>query len=190
MSNSQLRKSKSEIKNSTEVTLNLSSNVVGDSNDKNNFPHKLLLLINTQVSKLREAFANDSSANIKLSKTQLHKAGQSDAAIDKKMFGSGNTTLIVSNEENNDVMKIIKSLEESGSLIKDVRETIKTEAKEQKGRCFGMLLGTLSTTLLGNLWKVKVQLEQVEALLQQVKIFNAASSFNKFWNTKVILKWT
>ena len=70
MSNSQLRKSKSEIKNSTEVTLNLSSNVVGDSNDKNNFPHKLLLLTNTQVSKLREAFANGSSANVKLSKTQ------------------------------------------------------------------------------------------------------------------------
>ena len=86
--------------------------------------------------------------------------------------------------------KIITSLEESGSLIKDVRETIKTEAKEQKGGCLGMLLGTLSTSLLGNLWKVKVQLEQVEALLQQVKIFNAASSFNKFWNTKVILKWT
>ena len=189
MSNSQLRKSKSEIKNSTEVTLNLSSNVVGDSNDKNNFPHKFLLLTNTQVSKLREAFANGSSANIKLSKIQLHKTGQSDAAIYKKMFGSGNTTLIVSNEENN-VMKIIKSLEESGSLIKVVRETIKTEAKEQKGGCLRMLLGTSSTTLLGNLWKVKVQLEQVEALLQQVKVFNAASSFNKFWNVKVILTWT
>ena len=110
MPNSQLRKSKSEIKNSAEVTLNLSSNVVDDSNDKNNFPHKLLLT-NTQVSKLREAFVNGSSANIKLSKTQLHKTGQSDAAIDKKMFGSGNATLIVSNEEKNDVMKIITSLE-------------------------------------------------------------------------------
>ena len=49
--------------------LNLSSNVVGDSNDKNNFPHKLLLT-NTQISKIRKAFANGSSANIKLSKTQ------------------------------------------------------------------------------------------------------------------------
>ena len=71
MSNSQLRKSKSEIKNSTEVTLNLSSNVVGDSNDKNNFPHKFLLLTNTQVSKLREAFANGSSANIKIIKNSI-----------------------------------------------------------------------------------------------------------------------
>ena len=51
------------------------SNVVGDSNDENNFQHKLLLT-NTQVSKLRQAFANGSSANIKLLKTQLHKIGQ------------------------------------------------------------------------------------------------------------------
>ena len=50
----------------------LSSNVVGNSNDENNFLHKLLLT-NTQVSKLRKAFANTSSADIKLSKTELHK---------------------------------------------------------------------------------------------------------------------
>ena len=72
MSNSQLNKLKSGIKNDTKVTLKISSNVGGDSNDENNFPHKLLLT-NTQVSKLRKAFANNSSANIKLSKTQLHK---------------------------------------------------------------------------------------------------------------------
>ena len=73
-SNSQLNKLKSEMKNSTEVTLKLSSNIVGDSNDGNNLPHQLLLT-NTQVSRLRKAFANSSSANIKLSKTQLHKIG-------------------------------------------------------------------------------------------------------------------
>ena len=60
------------IKNNTEVTLKLSSNVVGDSNDEKNFPHKLLLT-NTQVSKLCKAFTNNSPANIKLSKTQVHK---------------------------------------------------------------------------------------------------------------------
>ena len=65
------------MKNGTEVTLKISSNVAGDSDDdNNNFPHKLLLT-NTQVSRLRKAFANNSSANIKLSKTQLHKIGQS-----------------------------------------------------------------------------------------------------------------
>ena len=54
----------------------MSSNVVGDSTDENNFLHKLLLT-NTQVSNLLKAFANGSSANMKLSKTQLHKIGQS-----------------------------------------------------------------------------------------------------------------
>ena len=71
-SNSQLNNLKSAIKNGTKVTLNLSPNIVGNSNDENNFPHKLLLT-NTQVSKLRKAFANTSSADIKLSKTELHK---------------------------------------------------------------------------------------------------------------------
>ena len=51
----------------------------------------------------------------------------------------------------NDVIKIIKSLEESGLLIKGVSETIKNEAKEQKGGFLGMLLGTLGASLLGNL---------------------------------------
>ena len=64
------------IKDGTEVTLKISTNVVGDSNDENNFPHKLLLN-NTQVSRLHKAFANSSSANIKLSKIQLHKIRES-----------------------------------------------------------------------------------------------------------------
>ena len=69
LSNMQLHKSKLGIKNGTEVTLNISSNVVGDSNDENNFPQKLLLT-DTQVSKLCKDFENDSPASIKLSKTQ------------------------------------------------------------------------------------------------------------------------
>ena len=76
MSNSQLNKLKSGTKSNTEETLKISSYIVGDSNDGNNFPHKLLL-INTQFSRLRKAFANNSSSNIKLSKTQLNKTEQS-----------------------------------------------------------------------------------------------------------------
>ena len=60
-----------------------------------------------------------------------------DAAIHKKIFGSSFTTLIISNEELNDNMIIVKSLEESGSLIKGVNETIRNEAKEQKGWILG-----------------------------------------------------
>ena len=75
LSNLQLNKLKSEIKNGNEVTLKLLSNIDGDSNNENNFPQKLLLT-NTQVSKLLKAFEDGSSVNIKLSKPQLHKIGQ------------------------------------------------------------------------------------------------------------------
>ena len=81
LSNSQLSKLKSGIKNDPEVTLKFSSNVADDSNDENNFSHKLLLT-NTQVWKLCKAFANNSTANIKLLKTQLHKIGQSGGFLD------------------------------------------------------------------------------------------------------------
>ena len=75
LSKLQLNKLKSGIKNGNEVTLKVLSNIDGDSNDENNFPKKLLLT-NTQVSKLLKAFENGSSVNIKLSKPQLHKIGQ------------------------------------------------------------------------------------------------------------------
>ena len=70
-------------------------------------------------------------------------ASATDAAIHKKMFGSGVITLIISKEEINDFMKIVRRLQESGLLIKNVSETIKNEAKEQKGGFIGMLLSTL-----------------------------------------------
>ena len=72
LSNSQLNKLKSAIKNGTEVILNLSSNLIRNSNNETNFPTKLLWT-DTQVSKIRKAFANSSSANIKFSKTHLSK---------------------------------------------------------------------------------------------------------------------
>ena len=77
-------------------------------------------------------------------------ASATDAAIHKKMFGSGATTLIISNEEMNGIMKIIKSLKKSGLLRKGVSETIKNEAKEQKEGFLRMLLGTLGASLLWN----------------------------------------
>ena len=78
-------------------------------------------------------------------------ASATDAAIHKKMFGSGVTTLMTLNEEMNDMMKIVKSLEESTLLPKGVSKTIKNEAKEQKGGFLSMLLGTLGVSLLANL---------------------------------------
>ena len=70
--NSQLNKLKSAIKNETEVVLRLSPNMIGDSNDEGNFPRELLLT-DRQVSSIRKVFSNNSSADIKFSKTQLSK---------------------------------------------------------------------------------------------------------------------
>ena len=188
LSNSQLNKLKSSIKNETDVVLRISSNMIGDSNDNTNFPHELLLT-NRQVANIRKAFAKNTSIDIKLSKTQLSKMIQSggflgnllgklvgplmkvaiplaknilaplgisaamsaiDGSIKKKILGSGTTTLIISNDEMDDILKIVKSLENSGLLLKGVSETIQHEAKEQRGGFLSMLLGTLGASLLGD----------------------------------------
>ena len=116
-----------------------------------------------------------------------------DAAIQKKTFESSMTSLMISNEEMEDIMKIVKFLEEPGLC-----ETIKNEAKEQKGGFLGILLGTLATSILGSMLAGKPKIpgrgviragegviqagERVsqagEEQLKQVKIFNATSSFN------------
>ena len=74
-----------------------------------------------------------------------------DGSIKKKMLGSGVTNLIISNDEMNDILKIVKSLENSGLLLKGVSETIQHEAKEQRGGFLSMLLGTLGGSLLGDI---------------------------------------
>ena len=171
LSNSQLNKLKSAIKNRTDVILRASSNMIGNSDDEANFPNKLLLT-NRQVSNIRKAFANHTSTKIKLSKAQLTimqkreflrffapllksglpllksvikplgmlgltaAASAKDAAINKKVLGSGNhTTLIIFkifNDDMQDLLKIVKSLEDSGLLLDRITETVKNEVKEQK----------------------------------------------------------
>ena len=73
-----------------------------------------------------------------------------DGGIKKKMLGAGTTTLIISNDEMDDILKIVKSLEDSNVLLKGVTETIQHEAKEQRGGFLSMLLGTLGASLLGD----------------------------------------
>ena len=80
-------------------------------------------------------------------------ASAADAGIHKKILGSGhnnNTTLIISTDEMDEILKIVKSLEDSGVLLKGVSETIQHEAKEQGGGFLSMLLGTLGAFLLGD----------------------------------------
>ena len=141
LSNSQLNKLKSAIKNGTDVVLRLPSNMVGNSDDETNFPHKLLLT-NRKTLSLRKEFNNHASTDIKFSKAQLTKmqkggflkflmpllksglpllksvvkpldmlgltaaASATDAAINKKILGSGNhATLIIYNGDMEDLLK-------------------------------------------------------------------------------------
>ena len=187
LSNSQLNKLKSAIKNGIDVVLRLSSNMVGNSYDEINFPHKLLLT-NRQTLTLRKAFNNHTSADINFSKAQITKmqkggflkflmpllksglpllksvvkplgmlgltaaASATDAAINKKILRSENhTTLIIYNNDMQDLLKIVKSLEDRGILLNGITETVENEVKEQKGGFLSMLLGTLGASLLGDL---------------------------------------
>ena len=79
-------------------------------------------------------------------------ASAADAGIHKKILGSqGHTTLIISNKDMDHLIKIVKSLEDSGLLLKGLTESVQNEVKEQKGRFLSVLLGTLGAILLENL---------------------------------------
>ena len=78
-------------------------------------------------------------------------ASAADAGIHKKILGSGNTTLIISNKDMEDLIKIVKSVEDSGLLLKGVTESVQNEVKEQKGGFLSTLLGTVGASLLENL---------------------------------------
>ena len=113
-------------------------------------------------------------------------ASAADAGIHKKILGSGNnTTLIISNDETEDIIKMVKSLEDSGLLLTGVSEIIQNEIKEQKGGFLSMLLGKLGASLLGNILAGKGMNRAGEGFIRvgyesaiKKRIFNDASSFN------------
>ena len=143
LSNSQLNKLTPAIKSKIEVVSRLSSNMVGD--DKTNFPHKLPLMKNV-IKPLAK------SVLIPLGLTAA--ASAADAGIHKKILGSehiNTTTLIISNDKMKDIIRIVKSLDDSGLRLQGVSETIQNEAKEQKRWFLSMLLDTLGAKLLGNI---------------------------------------
>ena len=178
LSNSQLNKLKSSIKNETDVVLRILSSMVGNSNDNTNFPHEFLLT-NRQVANICKAFAKNTSIDIKLSKTQLSKMIQSGGLLGRLLGPLLKTGLPL-------IKNVIKPLAKSvliplgltaaasaadagihkkilgsgrpldlapphGVLLKGVSETIQHEAKEQRGGFLSMLLGTLGASLLGDI---------------------------------------
>ena len=84
-----------------------------------------------------------------------------DTEIQKKIYDSGTTILIISNNEMNDIMKIVQALADSNILLKRITKTIKIETKEQKRGFLGMLIGNLGDNLLGNILTGKVVLKVV-----------------------------
>ena len=199
LSDSQLNKLKTAVKNQTETTLKVDIRMFNG----NNIPHELLLTIR-QIIKLRNAIEKNMSTNIKSSKAQMSKIIQSgeflgallsklagplmkvavplakdilatlgitaaasaiDAGIQKKIHISG-ITLIASNEEMNDILKIVHALEDSNILLKGVTKTIKNETKEQKGGFLSMLLGTLGASLLENLLSGKGNARAGEGIIR------------------------
>ena len=146
LSNSQLSKLKTAVKNKQGTTLRMNARMFNG----NNLPHELLL-ITRQTTEQRNAIENNLQTDIKLSKAQISKTIQSkgllgklldpllktglpllksvikplgllgltaassaiDTGVQKKIYGSGTTTLVISNEEMNDIMKIVQALEDS-----------------------------------------------------------------------------
>ena len=165
LSNSQLNKLKTAVKNNEGTTFGINTKTFISQY----LPHELFLT-RRQITKLRNNIENNLKTDIKLSKAQISKIIQSggflgkllgpllktglpvlksvirplgllgltaassaiDAGIQKKIYGSGTTTLVISNEEINDIMKIVQALEDSGILLIGVTKTIKNETKEQK----------------------------------------------------------
>ena len=211
LSDSQLNKLKTAVKNKTGTTLRMNIKMFNG----NNLPHELLSTTR-QKAKLRNAFKNFMPTDIKLSKAQIFKIFQSGgflgsllsklasplmevavpftkniltplgitvAGIQKKLHGSTTTTLIIPNEEMDDISKIVQALEDSNILLKEVIKTIKNETKKQEGGFLGMLLGTLGASLLRNLLTGKgiVRAEYGDKRVGYVlkKNSNTTSSFKK-----------
>ena len=111
-----------------------------------------------------------------------------NAGVQKKIYGSGTTTLVILSEEMNDIMKIVQALEDSNILLKGVTKTIKNETKEEKGGFLSMLLGTLGASFLGDLLTKNLSgkgtVRAGEGFLRagegfKKKSINATTSFNK-----------
>ena len=153
--------------------------MIGHSDDETNFPHKLLLtnkqifvklfsnhtltdfkLLKAQLTKMQKGgflrfLAPLLKPGLPLLKSVIKPLGMlglTYATINKKILGSGNhATLIIFNDDLNNLLEVIKSLEKNGILLDGITETVKNEVKEQKSGFLSMLLCTLGDSLLGDL---------------------------------------
>ena len=180
LSNSQLNELKSAVKNKLGTTLRMNARMFNGNNlphelllttrqitkSRNNIENNLqtdIKLRKAQISKIIQSGGFLGKLLSPLLKTGLPllkplgllgltaASSAIDAGVQKKIYGSGTTALVISNKEMDDIMKIVPVLENSGVLLKGVTKTIKNETKEQKRGFLSMLLGTLGVSLLGDL---------------------------------------
>ena len=132
LSNTQIKKMKDAVKNNTGTTLRISLKMFNG----NNLPHELLLTTR-QKTKIRNAFNNNMSTDIKFSKPQINKIIQSGGFLGKLLgpllkTGLPLIKLIISNEEMNDVIKIVQALEDSNILSKGVMKQLKMKQNNKR----------------------------------------------------------
>ena len=152
LTNRQVSSIRKAFANNSSVDIKFSKAQLSKMIQSGGFLGKLIgLLLKTRLPLMKSVItALAKSVLIHLGLTAA--ASAEDAGIHKKILGSGNnTTVIISNKGMDDLIKIVKSLEDSRLLFKGITESIQNEIKEQKGRFLSMLLGTLGASLLGNL---------------------------------------
>ena len=143
----QKAKLRKALNNNTSTDIKLSKAQITKIIQSDGFLGSLLSKLAGPLMKVAAPSAKNVLAPLGITAT----ASAIDAGIQKKIHGSGTTTLIISDEEMNDIIKIVQALEDSNTLLKGLTNTIRNETKEQKGRFLSMLLGTLGASLLGNL---------------------------------------
>ena len=146
----QTTKLRNAIENNMSIDIKLSKVQISKIIQSGRFLGRLLgLLLKTGLPLIKNIIKPLASILVPLELTAA--ASAVDAGIQKNILGSGTTTLTITNEEMNDILKIVQALEDSNILLKGVTKTIKNEAKEQKRGFLSILLGTLGGYLLGNL---------------------------------------
>ena len=171
----QISKLKNAIENNMSTDIKLCKAQISKIIQSGGFLGKLLgPLLNTGLPLIKNVI-KQFARNVLIPLGLTAAASAADAEY-KIILGSGTATLVISNEEMNEIMKVVQAVEDSVILLKGVTKTIKNETKEQKGGFLSMLLGTLGVSLLGNLLTGKGTVRAREG-----------TSFNKLRN-KTILK--
>ena len=177
-------KLRNAFKNNMSTHIKLCKTQISKINQSGGFLGSLLSKIVGPLMKVAVALSKNILAPLRITAAALAV----DAGIQKKIHGSSTTTLIISNEEMNDIMKIVQALENNNILLKGVIK-----------KFLSIFLGTLGASLLGNMltgkgivtvgYEIKKKEECWELVIEIKWTFDAASLFKEFLNKKILPKW-